>query len=338
MSRAGVSNRSIAAVLAASAAVLALASCASTSTSGNSGGASGAVTTLSMGIEPWIGYAPWYIAQEKGFFAKHGLSVNIVNFQTDGDRNAALIAGQTQVSNIDAGRVVQFSASSQPGVPLFLEDASLGADAILSDPSISTAQQLVGKTVSYEYGTTSDLLLHYYLLQNKISASQVISNNVPAASAGTLLIAGKSPAVVTYQPYISEATSGANGTKAHVLFGSDKAPGLISDFLVGNKDWLASHGDVVKELLAAWDDSVNYYATNRTDAVAIMAKGVGADAASLGSTLAGVKIYSAADNKQMLADGSLAAEIKMISDTFVSMGTIKQPVELTALGNFAALK
>ena len=291
-----------------------------------------------MGIEPWIGYAPWYIAQEKGFFAKHGLVVNIVNFGTDADRNAALVAGKTDVSNIDAGRVVRFNADGQPAVPLFLEDASLGADAVLSDPSVTTASQLVGQTVSYEYGTTSDLLLHYYLLQNGISADTVKSENVPAANAGALLIAGKSPVVVTYQPYISEATSGANGSKAHVLFGSDKAPGLISDFLVANKDWLSTHATEAAALLAAWNDAVDYFSTNRADAVAIMAKGVGADAASLDSTLAGVKIYSGADNKTMLTSGELAKGIKMISDTMVSMGTIKTSVDFATLGDFSLLK
>src|SRR3981081_504147 len=59
---------------------------------------------VSMGIEPWIGYAPWYIAQKKAFFKSCGVDVTIVNFQTDADRNAALIAGKTDVSNIDTGR------------------------------------------------------------------------------------------------------------------------------------------------------------------------------------------------------------------------------------------
>lgn len=326
--------------LAAGIVVLVLAGCAATpgGRAATTPGTSASVTTLSMGIEPWIGYAPWYIAQEKGFFAKHGLKVNLVNFQTDGDRNSAVIAGKTEVANIDAGRVVQFAASGLPGVPLLLEDASVGADAILADKSITTASGLVGKSVSYEYGTTSDLLLHYYLLKNNVSADQVASNNVPAANAGALLIAGKSPVVVTYEPYISEATSGASGGKSHVLFGSDQAEGLISDFLVANKDWLAAHPDAAKALLAAWDESVAYYKSDRSDAIAIMAKGVGADPASLDSTLAGVKIYSVADNKQMFTDGSLARGIKMISDTYVSMGTLKQPVELTGLGDFAELK
>jgi len=291
-----------------------------------------------MGIEPWIGYAPWYIAQAKGYFAKHGLNVNIVNFQTDADRNAALIAGKTEVSNIDTGRVIQFAASNLPGEPEFLEDASLGADAILAQPSIKNAQGLIGQQVDYEFGTTSDLLLHYYLLQNNIPASKIQANNVPAANAGTLLIAGKAPVAVTYQPYISDATSGANAGKAHVLFGSDQAAGLISDFLVANKTWAASNGPVVKQLLAAWDDAITYYHTNQQDAIAIMAKGVGATPASLSSTLAGVKLFGAADNKAMLAAGKLASATKMISDTYVSMGVLKKPVDFSALGTFPALQ
>ncbi len=72
---------------------------------------------VSMGTEPWIGYAPWYIAQQEGYFTKYGLKVNIVNFEEDADRNAALVAGKTDVSNIDTGRTVQFANIGPPPSP-----------------------------------------------------------------------------------------------------------------------------------------------------------------------------------------------------------------------------
>ena len=62
-----------------------------------SGSASPSLTNVTMGTEPWIGYAPWWIAQKEGFFAKNGLNVKIVNFQTDADRDSALVAGRTDV-------------------------------------------------------------------------------------------------------------------------------------------------------------------------------------------------------------------------------------------------
>ncbi len=61
---------------------------------GTSGAGASSLVSVSMGTEPWIGYAPWYIAQQEGYFTKYGLKVNIVNFEEDADRNAALVAGQ----------------------------------------------------------------------------------------------------------------------------------------------------------------------------------------------------------------------------------------------------
>lgn len=305
---------------------------------GTSGASSTTLASVSMGIEPWIGYAPWYIAQQEGYFTKYGLKVNIVNFEEDADRNAALVAGKTNVSNIDTGRTVQFANQGDPAVPLLLEDDSNGADAIMSVKSVSSAAQLKGQTVAYEFGTTSDLLLHYYLLEHHMAFNSVKSVNVPAADAGTLLIAGKDKVVVTYQPYISEATSSPSATNVHVFFSSAQAPGLISDFLVANKGWLAGHATQARELIEAWSDSITYFTTHRTQAVAIMAKGVGATPASLASTLSGVILYSVANNQSLVSSGKLASEYLAIGKTLQAMGQIKHPVTLGSVADFDYLK
>lgn len=305
---------------------------------GSAEASSSQLTTVSMGIEPWIGYAPWYIAQQEGYFKKYGLNVNIVNFEEDADRNAALIAGKTNVSNIDTGRTIQFAVKDEPAVPLLLVDDSNGADAIMSVKSISTAAQLKGQTVAYEYGTTSDLLLHYYLLKNHLPFNSVKSVNVPAADAGTLLIAGKDKVVVTYQPYISEATSSPSASNVHVFFSSAEAPGLISDFLVANKGWLAGHAKEARELVEAWSDAITYFQTHRTQAVAIMAKGVGATPSSLASTLAGVILYSVAQDESLISTGKLAAEYTDIGNTLKAEGVISHAVALSSVADFSFLK
>jgi NitT/TauT family transport system substrate-binding protein len=319
------------AMAAAAAGGLLLAASQGASASGSSSG-----NTISMGIEPWIGYAPWYIAQKEGYFAKYGLTVNIVNFEEDADRNSALVAGRTDVSNIDTGRTIQFAANHSPTVPLLLVDDSNGADAIMSSKSISTPSQLKGQTVAYEYGTTSDLLLHYYLLQHHMSFNSIKSTNVPAADAGTLLIAGKNKVVVTYQPYISEATS-RGGANVHVFFSSAQAPGLISDFLVANKSWLAGHGTQAHKLVEAWQDAINYYHSNTKQAVAIMAAGIGATPSSLTSVLKGVILYSVPQNQQLVKSGTLAKEYTSIGNTLTAMKVIKKPESLSSVANFSYL-
>ena len=314
-----------------------LAACSSPASS-SGGGGQPHLTSVSMGIEPWIGYAPWYIAQKEGYFAKNGLSVNIVNFQQDADRNAALIAGRTNVSNIDTGRTIQFASKGEPGVPLLLEDDSNGADAIMSVKSISAASQLSGQSVAYEFGTTSDLLLHYYLLQHHLPFSAVKPVNVPAADAGTLLIAGKNKVVVTYQPYISEATRNPNGSNVHTFFSSAQAPGLISDFLVANKSWLAGHAAQARELIRTWNEAISFFHSHRQQAIAIMAKGIGATPASLAPILSGVILYSVSDNLSLVSSGQLASEYLAIGKTLTAMGQITHPVPLGSVADFSFLK
>jgi len=214
------------------------------------GSAAPALIKINMGTEPWIGYGPWWIAQKQGYFQKHGLDVNIVNFQTDATRDSALIAGRTDVSNEPTNGIIRFDSTGKAHLKaVIFEDASLGADAILSTKSITTPQQLIGKSVAYEQGTTSDLLIHYLLQVNHIPFSKIKVVNAPAADAGTLLIAGKVDVAVTYQPYISNATSGTNGKNVHVLYSSKQAPGLISDYLAATRSlttaaWPASHVEV----------------------------------------------------------------------------------------------
>src|SRR5262245_60308025 len=89
---------------------------------------------VKMGIEPWLGYGQWHIAAKKGLFKKMGLdSVEIVNFTTDADINAALAAGQLQCGNIATHTAMNFMAAGLPIKIVALLDVSKTADAMISD-------------------------------------------------------------------------------------------------------------------------------------------------------------------------------------------------------------
>ena len=90
--------------------------------------------------------------------------------------------------------------------------------------------------------------------------------------------------------------------------------------------------------MAAWNDSMNYFATHRASAVAIMAAGVGATPSSLASTLAGVKLYTIADNQQLLRSGALEAQYNGIGKTMKTQGVIKTPDAVRDVVDFSAQK
>ncbi len=123
-----------------------------------------------------------------------------------------------------------------------------------------------------------------------------------------------------------------------MFFSSAQSPGLISDFLVANKGWLAGHAKEARELVEAWSDSITYFHTHHQQAVAIMAKGIGATPSSLASTLAGVILYSVANNQQLVSSGKLASEYMDIGKTLQAMGEVKHPVALSSVANFSFLK
>src|ERR1700730_10589347 len=50
--------------------------------------------TYRMGLGPWVGFGPLYLAQEKGFFKDAGVSVELSVLTGLAERNSALKSGQ----------------------------------------------------------------------------------------------------------------------------------------------------------------------------------------------------------------------------------------------------
>src|SRR5690349_8787168 len=172
---------------------------------------------IRMAIEPWLGYGQWHIAAKKGLFKANGLDeVEIVNFTTDADLNAALASGQVQCGNIATHTAMAFAAAGLPIKIVALLDVSMTADAIISNGAVTSVPDLKGKQVAFEEGTTSDILLNYALTKNGMSIADIEKVPMPAADAGTALIAGKVPVAVTYEPYISLAK--AQSDKVKLIF------------------------------------------------------------------------------------------------------------------------
>ena len=270
--------------LAAAAAVTFLASglsaCGSSSNS-----AGGDAQTINLGVEPWLGYAPWYIAQEKGYFEKYDLNVKITSFDTDADFNAALASDKINVGCVASHTALQLQENGIDSKIVLLLDASETADAIISKTAGSIAD-LKGQQVAYEEGTTSDLLLNYALDQNGMSIDDIQKVPMDADAAGAAVIAGKVPVAVTYEPYITEAKAKDADLKT-IYTGSEKE-GLISDVFVAKTEFIDANTDAMTKLAKAWGDSIDYYNSNTDDAQEIIAKNIGSKKADLETAFAAI--------------------------------------------------
>jgi NitT/TauT family transport system substrate-binding protein len=253
-------------------------------------------TVIKMGIEPWIGYGPWWIVIAKGYDRKHGVQIKASTFTTDADINSAFAAHKIDAENLATHTGVRFLASGVDLKFVLFEDVSMTADAMLAGPKIHSIKDLKGKKVAYEEGTTSDLLLRYALAQNGMTIKDIKVIPIPAADAGAAAIAGRVDAAVTYEPYLTVALKQGKGF--HLIYTAGKRPGLISDLLGVDPSFAAAHPNAVEGALRAWGDAMDFYRSHTVEAQAIIAKKVGAKPADLKESFQGVQLY---DLKQSLA-------------------------------------
>lgn len=285
---------------------------------------------VKMGLEPWLGYGQWHVANKKGIFKANGLdAVELVNFSQDADLNAALASGQLDCANIATHTAMAFAAAGLPIKIVLLLDVSMTADAMLSDGSISTIPELKGKQIAYEEGTTSDLLLNYALAANGMSIADIQKVPMPASDAGAALIAGKVPVAVTYEPYLTSAKS--QNPKVKMIYSASVEPGLISDVLVVNEKFLKERPGQILALVKSWDAAYSAYQADTPGARAIISEAVGDKPENLATAFDGVKYYSLAENKDQLGGDYLKKVMPAVKDAATKAGILTKDIDAAAL-------
>lgn len=254
--------------------------------------------TVKVGVQPWLGYGPWWIADQKGYFKKHGIDAEVVNFTWDADMSAAVASGRVQVIAAATNTLI---AVRNQGVALqgfLVLDASYEADAILAPNSVQSISDLKGKKVAYEAGATSDLLINYALKVNGMSIKDIEPVNMAAADAGLALIAGRVDTAVTYEPYISAALRQGEGYK--VLYTSAEKPGLISDVALADANYIKENPATIKALIKAWDDAVTFLKENPEEGGKIIADAVKSPMDEYKVAMEGVHVYDLKGNQEIL--------------------------------------
>ncbi|MFO1209738.1 MAG: ABC transporter substrate-binding protein [Amaricoccus sp.] len=283
---------------------------------------------IRMGIVPWLGYGQWQVAAKKGLFGKEGLAdVEIVNFTTDADINAALAAGQLQAGNIATHTAMNFIAAGLPIKIVALLDVSKTADAIVSDGSVTDIKGLKGKQVAFEEGTTSEILLNYALAQNGMTIDDIVKVPMPAADAGAALVAGQVPVAVTYEPYLTLAMQ--QNPKVKMIFSAGESPGLISDVFVVREEFADERPGAIVALLKAWDAALADYKADTPGGRAIIAEAVGAKPEELATAFDGLVYYSLAENKDELAGHFTEAVVPQVKAAALKAGILRADVDLS---------
>lgn len=257
---------------------------------------------VNIGTQPWIGYGPFWIADEQGFDRDHGVDIKLTNFSTDQDLESGFASGRFQAAN---GANNTWIRNADLGIDfkiVLMEDFSLEADAIVScNPDISSVEDLAdaeGTSVAFEEFSVSDVLFRYALNQVGGDFDDFDYSPIPAADAGTAAVAGRVDVAVTYEPYLQAAIE--EGENCEVIYTAAERPGLISDSLAVTTQFAEENPEAVVGVLRAWGDAVDFYNENTQEAQAIIAENVGERPQALTASFEGVQLFTLEESQEYL--------------------------------------
>ncbi|NTV90570.1 MAG: ABC transporter substrate-binding protein [Clostridiales bacterium] len=275
---------------------------------------------FTIGFCTWIGYAPLYIAQEKGYFEKYGIKPTLTIIEDESQYAAAMYSNSIQgLGNVLDREVIHF-AKGTPETFVLAMDESSGGDGVVASAEIKTVADLKGKTIGLDKSSTSYFFFLTILKKNGVDEKDVTISDMGADAAGTAFIAGQLDAAVTWEPYLSEAGTRQGG---HVLADSKEFPRTIVDVLTVRSDFAEKNPAAVEGLAKAWYDAIDYYKQNPDDGNAIMAKGLALETQEVADMASGVSFMGREENASFY-DKTTADNIYEVAERAIGFWKEKQ--------------
>ena len=325
--------RTLAALAAASALVVSASACGGddSSGSGTSGGGGGG-EPLVIGYSAWPGWFPLKVAEEKGFFDKAGVKVELRYFNDYTASIDALTAGQTDANTQTLNDTLAGEASGADLKIVVNTDFSAGNDAVIVDKSITSVDQLKGKTIAAEAGVVDHYLLLQGLEANGMAEDDIEFRGTPTDAAAAGFAAGQFDGVAVFAPFTVEALKRPG---SHVLFSSKDYPGSIPDHIVFDAKTVADRPADVQKVVDAWYATVDYLKKNPEEARKIMADQAGISEQEYATLDAGTDILDAPDALKAFDDSaaptSLPRTAAKINPFLVSSGLTQKEAPLDGI-------
>ncbi|HEX5311166.1 ABC transporter substrate-binding protein [Aquabacterium sp.] len=281
---------------------------------------------VKVGVSDWPGWVAWYVAEQKGFFKKHGADVKLVWFANYTDSISALSAGQLDANSQTWSDTMGPLAKGVPIKTILVNDNSAGNDALVAGPKIKRFADLKGKTIALEEFSVSHFVLVNALAKNGMKVSDVKIVNLSAGDAAAAFMSGRVDAAVVWNPWIHQIeTSG----KGKALFTSKDLPGLIPDLLVAQEKSIKAKRKDLVGMIKAWFDTVAFIQSNPDEAAAIMSKIVSLKPEEYKVFLPGTRFFDAKLNQEAMGPATQPLSLLGVAPTVVRFLTDNKLIEGT---------
>lgn len=253
---------------------LSMVACSSTSTPASTDSAAAKApvkVTFQLNYTPNAAFAPYVVAQEKGYFKKEGLDVTMLQGTGSGGALKAIAAGQADVAIADSG--VMVNADQGGGAFTMIQMlADTGVQNVYTrvGSGINNMKDLVGKTIGAAPDDAGRLLMPAVAKAQGFDVNKIDYVDVPAATKYSLLASGKIDAIFDIAqnaPLVYQALGGQSKTKKFSF--ASAGVNIYSQGIVVTNDRLAKDADTFERFTYAIREGWAYAIKNPEGAMKI---------------------------------------------------------------------
>ncbi|HEY3343722.1 MAG TPA: ABC transporter substrate-binding protein [Anaerolineaceae bacterium] len=219
---------------------------------------SSAPLTLKITVLPILESLPMYVAQQEGYFAAHGVDVQVIPSASAPERDQLIASGQVDgMINELLGAVLYNKDQTQVQVVRYARaatsDAALFRILASKSSGITTIAGLKGAQIGVSNGTIIEYLTDRLLQKEGFNKDEIKKVAVPKLSDRLALLAsGGLNAAVLPEPQTELAIQQG----AVVVLDDTSHPEFSFSTVTFRKAVIDQHPEAIRGFLAAWEDAV----------------------------------------------------------------------------------
>jgi NitT/TauT family transport system substrate-binding protein len=220
-------------------------------------------------------HAPWYVALEKGFYAKRGLAATIQAGSGSADTVRTIAAGGSDFGFADISTAIIAKSRGTPvqtvGQMGYVPTTIMWRE----DTAIKKLKDLEGKSWAISPGQAQWFLMPAYCRINRIDFKTIRIQETAAALQPAALVARKADFIVMYRASndeVAESAATKQGIKLNRIFMKDTGLDIYGSGLVVKEDDIKRRPDFVRAYVEATMEGLRYTRDHPEESLQILLK------------------------------------------------------------------
>lgn len=212
------------------------------------------VVKVRLDFLPYGLHAPFYLAQEKGWFAEKGLTVEIDDGNGTGPAMALVAGGKYDIAQISLGALPIAREKGMPikAIATIQRKADFGL-AVDEASGIKTPKDLEGKTILYSPGSVETPFIDRYLAAAKVDKSKINMISVDVGAKISSYMSGKGDGM--FAPTALYTIKGVTPRNSVPMLFTDYDINLPGFGLIASEDAIAKRPKVLASFVEVFQRS-----------------------------------------------------------------------------------